>query len=427
MYIFQVIDPCQYIKKHVYFFNLYFYKTKMLSTESTSLPVYKLSDVLNTLADTVHSDFGGPYWITAELSSVINKKGYWVLELQESAINGTKIAKTQAMVWTNHVNQVIYKFKQQTKMDLSIGMNVKIFVEASFHPQWGFRFSVLDIDSGWTLGNAENNNDAIRQKLEQEKIWKKNVNLKQPKDFCHIAIVSPSTSAGLDDFLHEAIVLQNEGLLSFDIYNAPFEGENAKRDLCKVFNEINCHFDYDAVCFIRGGGSASGISWLNQEDIVRSICLCRFPVISGIGHERDSTLIDEVANIVCGTPSKTIGYIISTIIQSAQSAQKNWEDFILEIHHRLKINSDLLNQNYTQMNLYQTHILEESHKDINRLMTEALYLGPEKTVQRGYAYIQNKEGKIITEKKKLTQDVIQITVQDGKILGRFIENKEGLL
>jgi len=379
---------------------------------------YRLSDLMGAISDTINQDFGGTYWITAELAAAHSKgKGYWVLELQESDENGNKLAQTQAMVWANNVPRVVYKFEKATGQKLAAGMRVRLHVSASFHPQWGFRLTVDNIDTQWTLGEAEANNEKIRQKLTAEGVWGANQNLVRPRDFFHIAIVSPDTSAGLEDFLREADMLQAAGLLQYDVFIAPFEGPNAARDIPKALQKVaSANKPYDAVCVVRGGGAAAGIAWLNQEDIVRAVCNCPIPVLSGIGHERDQTLVDEVANIVCGTPSKTIGLVASMIIQNAQNAAQDWIAFQRELDQRLLIAHQRLSEHLVSVTDITANLIEHARRETENLMREAIGLGPLATMERGYAVVQKSNGKVVRSTTDMAaNETVSIRVTDGVV------------
>lgn len=391
--------------------RLFLRKTPMEET-------YKLSDLMGAIAETIEADFGGSYWITAELAAAHSKgKGYWVLELQESDEKGNKLAQTQAMVWANNVPRVIYKFQNATGQKLSAGMRVRLHVSAGFHPQWGFRLTVDNIDTEWTQGEAQANNEKIRKKLKSDGVWDLNHTLPRPQDFFNIAIVSPDTSAGLEDFLREADLLKNAGLLEYDVYIAPFEGPNALKGIPQALKKVSAaQKPYDAVCVVRGGGAAAGIAWLNQEEIVRAVCECPFPVLSGIGHERDQTLVDEVANVVCGTPSKTIGLVATLIIQNAQNAGQNWLAFQREIDQRLLVAHQRLNEHFASVKDITTNLIEHARRDTENLMREAVGLGPLSTMERGYAVVQKSDGAVVKSTKDLApKDLLRIRLTDGVV------------
>lgn len=375
-----------------------------------------LSDLMFSIAETVDEVYAGAHWITAELAAAHQKsKGYWVLELEESDANGKKKAQTQALVWANNVPQVIYKFQKATGQKLSAGMRVKLLVTVSFHPQWGFRLTAMDIDTSWTLGEAQANNKKIRDTLTKEGLWDLNKKLPSPTDFYRVAIIAPDTSAGLEDFMREANALTQYGLTQFDVYNAPFEGNNAVSGIPKAFQQIANNGPYDAVCVVRGGGAASGIAWLNQEEIIRAACTCAYPLLTGIGHERDQTLVDEVANIVCGTPSKTIQYVTGTVVEQAQTAADHWNESQHLVQQRLILARQKIKEQWTMAGHHAHAVVKQSKLNIEGLMRETLHLGPIGIMQKGYAVVQA-NGEAITSKKEAEQHT-QLTIRfhDGVI------------
>lgn len=379
---------------------------------------YKLSDLMDAISQTISEEFGGPYWITAELAAAHNKsKGYWVLELQESNDRGQKLAQTQALVWATHVPRVVHKFERATGQKLSAGMRVRIRVQASFHAQWGFRLTVEDIDTAWTLGEAQANDDKIRKTLQDEGLWGKNKKLPTPTDFFRLAIVAPDTSAGLEDFLREAEMLKLAGLLDFDLFISPFEGVNAAKGIPAAFEKlVASNQPYDAVCVVRGGGAASGIAWLNQDSIVRAVCQCPFPVLSGIGHERDQTLVDEVANVMCGTPSKTIGYVATLIVQNAQSAAQSWASFQQGVDQRLGMAHQRLDEQLTMVADVSQAIVDRAKTVVDGWAREAVGLGPLSTLARGYAVVQDQNGKLVKSKNQTAEgDALTVRFADGSI------------
>ena len=385
---------------------------------------YTLSEFLGSVSEVIEESFDGSYWVTAEVAAAHAKgKGYWVLELQESDDTGNKLAQTQVMVWANAVPRVVYKFEKATGQKLQAGLRIRLLVQAGFHAQWGFRLTGHDIDTSWSLGEAEANNKRIRETLEREGLWDKNKKLPSPNDFFKVGVLAPDRSAGLEDFLKEAEKMQSFGLTTFVTAFAPFEGQNAAKDFPEALRQlVAMHPDLDAICVVRGGGGASGIAWLNHLDIVRSICLCPIPILSGIGHERDNTLVDDCAHIKCGTPSKTIALIVQTVTQNALRAQQNWD----HIRHLVNRNIDnirqRLHQEYRQVFLLAENRIDRARTLCQGFIREALALGPLSVLQRGYAVLRNErtDRVVRTIHSIENKDVLHIRVADGTLRAEVI-------
>jgi exodeoxyribonuclease VII large subunit len=201
---------------------------------------------------------------------------------------------------------------------------------------------IKDLDPTYTIGDLAAKLAAIRDTLQKEGIYNKNKQLKLPMDFTRVAVLSPNAAAGLGDFKREASLLESYKLCSFYYYTAQFQGLEAAEELANVLNEIfvaHNEIDFDVIVIIRGGGSAIDLAWLNDYRIAKIICEGQVVVYSGIGHERDNTIIDEVAGCRFDTPSKVIAHIFSTIVHNAKEALvhateiKNLGDTIYTNHY----------------------------------------------------------------------------------------------
>lgn len=383
-----------------------------------------LAEFLEQIGQTIAQCHGAPTWIRAEIvSAEARSKGYWVLEIQDTDAKGKKIASSSVMVWYRQVPAVIHYFKRATGHDLSPGMRVLLQVEATFSQEWGFRLTAQAIDPSWTLGQAQQESDRIRQSLQEEGVWSLNRMLPAPLDFTHVAVIAPDGSAGLGDFWKEAHVLAQSNICEFTVFKAAFEGPNAVRDIPAIFDAIqtqhasNSTPTFDAVFVVRGGGASTGIQTLNQEAIIRSVCRCPLPVIIGIGHEKDATLLDEVAHTVLGTPSKAVGFLVNKIVSNARAAWQDWAEIHEGIQRRLKEAQQQLNLFVKDITLSQEQLLKQAKNDVERLLREAIGLGPQSTLSRGYTLVEQ-SGKMVrtaNEAHHLNSSEIEIRFSDGTL------------
>lgn len=168
-----------------------------------------------------------------------------------------------------------------------------------------------------------------------------------PDDFTNVAVITSMTAAGKGDFFEEADKLQNLNLCNFDIYEAKMQGAECAKSVSIAFAKIATIADkYDAIVLIRGGGSQADLDWFNNILPAESICNSEIPVLVGIGHERDSTVLDELCTKRFDTPSKVINYIATTIVDNAINAKYNYESIV-------RVTKNLARQNKYQLdNLY---------------------------------------------------------------------------
>lgn len=167
--------------------------------------------------------------------------------------------------------------------------------------------------------------EVIRRTLTEEGIIAANRRLPWPEDLFCIAVISPDGAAGLGDFRAGADRLEQYGVCRFQYFSALFQGPKAKDSLLQAIAHALTVAHLDAVAIIRGGGATADLHWLNELELARAICRCPVPVITGIGHERDQTILDEVAGCVKGTPSKVIEHLRETIRQRALRTQRAFQ------------------------------------------------------------------------------------------------------
>jgi exodeoxyribonuclease VII large subunit len=186
------------------------------------------------------------------------------------------------------------------------------------------RLVIQAIDATYTVGVMAHQLNIIRQTLEQEGIINRNRQRVLPVDFFSIAVISPEGAAGLGDFQAGAAPLQHYGICRFHYFTALFQGPNAKDTLLQAIESASAWPDIQALVIIRGGGAVADLHWLNELELARAVCLSPVPVMTGIGHQRDQTILDEVACRVADTPSKVIKLIADTIQQRAAQTQHDF-------------------------------------------------------------------------------------------------------
>jgi exodeoxyribonuclease VII large subunit len=249
------------------------------------------------------------------------------------------------MIWRSFSARIIRKFKDATGEGLRDGIKVLVLVRAQFHPLYDFWLSIEDIDPSCTLGNLEAKLRKIRETLTQERIIQLNRSLRPPADFVRVAAMSPETSAGLGDFRQEADRLHAAGLCEFHFVRATFQGPAAPSSLLDAIETVlSAHRErpVDPLVIIRGGGAVTDLAWLNDLDLARRACRLPIPVLTGIGHERHSTILDEVAHRRFDTPSKTADHVTQLIRDNALAALADMGRIDHLVRHILARHADRL-------------------------------------------------------------------------------------
>jgi exodeoxyribonuclease VII large subunit len=209
---------------------------------------------------------------------------------------------------------------------LAKGMKVMVLVRAGMHIQYGFSLVIEGINPQFTLGEAERKLREIRSRLTSEGVINRNRALAAPTDFTRVVVISPPAAAGLGDFRAHADLLQNAGLCQFIYFSAAFQGDGSAAGISEsIRTALARAADADYLVIIRGGGAQADLMWLNDYALAKMICTSPLPVMVGIGHERDKTILDEVACQSFHTPSKLIGHIFDAITGNAMAASKAWD------------------------------------------------------------------------------------------------------
>ncbi|WP_321276453.1 exodeoxyribonuclease VII large subunit [Thiomicrorhabdus indica] len=288
-----------------------------------------LSGLLNKVKSALLTSFVQAQWLIAEVANVQLRNGHYYLELTQTDSKGRQLAKTRAMIWSRTAQIILPEFEKNTGKSIETGQKLLMLVNVNFHEQYGFSLQIEDIDASFSLGEMERALVELREKLRQEKRLESNKVYRIPDDFFRIAVVAPPKAAGLGDFKVDADRLEALGLCTFVYFTASFQGEKVLKELSNALNLIQSQIllnpsKYDAVVIIRGGGAKLDLQYLNQYAIAKSLSELQLPVITGIGHEKDNCILDEMAAMRCDTPSKVVHFIRGEIINNAQTAQKNW-------------------------------------------------------------------------------------------------------
>ncbi|MED7789170.1 exodeoxyribonuclease VII large subunit [Francisella sp. 19X1-34] len=320
----------------------------------------KLSEFLELIKSTIEMSFSYEgFWIVAELSEWRKSGRHYYGELIEhDGVSKYPIAKIRCNCWANKVDYILRKFNSSTNEQLKSDMKVLLKVSVNYHISFGLSLNIIDIDPAFTLGDRQARKLEILQDLAKKGILEKNKNLDLPKEFTNIAVITSLTAAGKGDFFEEADKLQSLGLCSFEIFEAKMQGKECAVSVTNAFSRIMQKANkYDAIVLIRGGGSQADLDWFNNILPAESICNSALPVMVGIGHERDSTVLDDICTKHFDTPSKVINFITNTIIENAKTAKYDYDSIIKIVKSLAKQNQNQLERVYSDFKVKLEHYL----------------------------------------------------------------------
>lgn len=275
------------------------------------LTLYELNELVRLGIQKMLPD---SYWIIAELNEVrLATSGHCFIELVEKSNESSiPIAKARAVIWANIYNSLRLKFEDATGMSISVGIKVMIRVSVEFHELYGYSLNIIDIDPSYTMGDLYLRRLEILNQLKEDGVIDMNKSLDMPCAIQRVAVISSPVAAGYGDFKDQ---LQNNPYnIKFDIclFESIMQGKHIEDSVIRALNNIYDRIDdFDVVVIIRGGGAVSDLSGFETYNLAFHIAQFPLPVISGIGHERDRTVIDEISAVSVKTPTAAAQYIIT--------------------------------------------------------------------------------------------------------------------
>ena len=273
-----------------------------------------LSELQHRIKSAVEGSLALPVWVVAEVSELkVNYSGHCYLELVEKSEptrGGTPIPRAQvrAVIWRSQYGMLASYFEAQTGSRLAVGMKILAKVVVSYHELYGLSLQIADLDASYTLGEVERQRQMTIAQLQRDGVWDMNRSLSLPRPLQRIAVVSSAAAAGYRDFCNE---LRDGGYaFSLTLFDVVVQGAAAEDSICAALEEVALKQEqFDVVVLIRGGGSASDLSCFNSYRLCSYVAQFPLPVITGIGHDKDTSVADMVAHTPLKTPTAVAAWL----------------------------------------------------------------------------------------------------------------------
>lgn len=318
----------------------------MMSAESVAS--ITLSELNKTIASLVMSSPATQnVWVVAELSDVAVRGGHCYMELLEKDERGQQLAKARGVIWANNYRRIDANFFVATGQRFASGIKVMLRVSASMHPLYGLSLVVSDVNPDYTMGDLLRRRREIIQRLTEEGVIEMNRSLEWPDHIWRIAVVSAPGAAGYGDFLDQ--LLRNPSGLRFNVrlFSAIMQGERAPSSVISALETIALECEqWDCVVIIRGGGATSDLQAFEDYELAAAVAQFPLPVIIGIGHERDVTVLDSVAKMRVKTPTAAAEWLVG----EAESQLALLHRYATTI---LRLTTDTLTASREQLSYYE--------------------------------------------------------------------------
>lgn len=405
-----------------------------------------LLDLQRMVRATLESRFEEPMWLRAEISELkVNRSGHCYLNLVEKgASNAAPRAEARAVIWRSAYTSIASKFESATGQRLAAGIAVLVRVLVTYHEVYGFSLQIIDLDADYTLGEVERRRRETIERLHKDGIWDMNREVELAKPTLCIAIISSATAAGFQDFRQE--ISRSQYRFSLTLFESLMQGDAAEHSiissLCAIAEREQ---EFDAVVIIRGGGSTSDLALFDSYDIATYVAQFPLPVFTGIGHDKDISVVDMVAHTSCKTPTA----VATTLIELADEQMFTIEEYAMRLRDCVvaRINSEQLRLERQSNDVVRCttlllsglqHRLDSIDESIateaqRQIKVERQHLdsldeivashNPETILRRGFAIVRDSEGRAVNMSNISVGSNVNIELIDGSITANVIDRK----
>lgn len=289
-----------------------------------------LKDFLVQVKDVLADAFDAVYWVRAEISELReNANGHCYLNLVDKGTSGRLIeAKVSAVIWQSTYKLMKSYFYTATGQMLTPGMKVLVAVSLTFHEQYGLQLTIRDIDPSFTLGDMARKRQETIAQLKEDGVWDMNREVEFPLPARRIAVISSGTAAGYGDFCDQLMADGNRFGFVPTLFSAVMQGDRTVPSVIAAMDAIYQKMeDYDVVVIIRGGGATTDMAAFDDYALASNVANFPLPVITGIGHDRDESVVDMVAAVRCKTPTAVAAFLVEEMM--------NLESEWMEMKHSL--------------------------------------------------------------------------------------------
>ena len=376
---------------------------------------YSLSELCTEIQEVVENDLLERYWVRAEIAS-LSARGHCYMELVEKAENNTLAAKVRATCWNNVYSLLSAYFIQETGQALRVGMQVLVEVSVGFHPVYGLSLNIWNIDPTYTQGDLAKQRQATIRRLTEDGVMELQQSLEIPTLVRKVAVISAADAAGYGDFCDQ---LKNNRFgfrFELSLFAATMQGDHAPRSIIQALGKIASEEEkWDIVVIIRGGGATTDLGCFDDYELASHCAQFPLPILSGIGHTRDMSIVDMVTHTSVKTPTAAAEWLIERVAEQVERVNQ------LEVRLQRATQYAVVQENnklqaYLQRMSYsaQRLIMQEQNKLQMWGKTIELH-SPERIFKMGYS-LTTLNGKPVMKKEDVKDgDVLKTYVQDGVV------------
>ena len=384
-----------------------------MNSIDTPLTLYSLNNIVrNAVADALPSR----YWITGELSEVRETSaGHCYIELvQRDEVTDETIAKARGTVWARIYSLLRPYFLEQTGQAFAAGLKVLLQVTVTFHELYGYTLDVCDIEPAYTIGDIARQRQRIIKRLTDEGVIGLNKELALPALPQRIAVISSATAAGYGDFCDQLLNNRYGFVFYPRLFPAPMQGNAAEQGIIAALDEIAAEIDnWDAVVIIRGGGATSDLGCFDTYDLANNCAQFPLPIVTGIGHLRDESVLDIVAHTSAKTPTAVADFFIHAMLVNESKLTSLQSDIATSIAKLIESEKREIEILVGQTPVYTALYMQEQRHRLDLFQKSFEAASPEHILSLGYS-ITRLNGKAVRDASTLKAgDEVETVVANG--------------
>ena len=397
---------------------------RMMNDIENPLTLYSLN---NLVREAVSDALPARYWVTGELSEVreaVNGHCYIELVQRDEATNEL-VAKARGTIWARIYSLLRPYFLEQTGHAFAQGLKVLLQVSVNFHELYGYTLDVCDIEPAYTIGDMARKRQLVIKQLTEEGVIGLNKELQFPLLPQKVAVISSSTAAGYGDFCDQ---LHNNGygfVFYTKLFPAPMQGSGVEQGVIDALDRIARDLDFcDVVVIIRGGGAVSELSCFDTYELANNCAQFPLPIVTGIGHRRDESVLDIVAHTSAKTPTAAAELLIHAMLAQAQWLADVRQGVVAAVRGRVDEEKRRLQSLVQRIPVVTALFMQEQHHklDLNQKYIEAS--SPERLLALGYS-ITRVNGKAVRSVDDIAPgDEIITTVAGGEFTSKVIDKNK---
>ena len=362
-----------------------------------------------------------PVWVSAEVADIkINASGHCYIELiEKNEKTGATEAQARATIWRSQVMSTIGRFEQESGQRLAKGMKILFKATVSHHAVYGMSLQIQQIDALHTIGDMERRRQQTIEQLQKEGVWEQNRSLPMPLVVQRVAVISSATAAGYRDFMKE--LERSAYRIETELFEATMQGERCDESIVAALYAVAERSDeFDAVAIIRGGGSTSDLECYNSYLLAFAVTQFPLPVLTGIGHDKDTSVTDMVAHTPLKTPTAVAAWIDGRAADfdgALEYCAISLRDICRQATHAAALR---LEQFSADVRHLAERTLQSEKQRLEGIATVVANFAPERIFRLGYA-IARREGKALQSVEDVgIGDTIDISLADGDISAKVL-------